>query len=296
MNALPFFQNIKNALTAGGTGGLAWHIQAMGSKNRWANTKAQIQTELMRVFSLTHTSPVQARAHQSLLLIGASAGWMMSGDWLSNFKEIHTFDIDPFASLLFRLNHSKRLNKSGTALYFHCTDALDQLDRILSSHPGAWIWFDNVLGQHRIRLQNADLASAQLKILHLRLKGRVWGSVHDLYSGPVLEKTGNLAEQMNQAKYQDFSKIMHLIRSGPQDSDESEVLIDGASSTLGKTRQKFLQSLGATASGGAWLDHETSGVFPLGTPISWVGWPFKEGYSHCLEMGWVLPEGNLKGR
>ena len=40
---------------------------------------------------------------------------------------------------------------------------------------------------------------------------------------------------------------------------------------------------------GPWLDHLTSAVFPVGTPVNDIAWPFKPGYWHWLQAGWVQP-------
>jgi len=284
LNALPFFQNIKNALTAGGTGGLTWHLHAALSSQRWESTKARIETHLFKGLKLRAQLDKHSAGELKLVLIGASAGWMMSTPWLESFKEIVIYDIDPLTPVLFRLNHGRALKQKGVHLRFHTTDAIDQLDRILSKHPDSVIWFDNVLGQHRIRLKNSDLASTQLKILQRRLKGRFWGSVHDLYSGPVQRVPDSPVDA-----------LLELARIDGSDQDSARVRItrdenrpiDQEETSLGQARQRFLQKLGATAKGGAWLDHETAKVFPPGTALTWTGWDFKRDYCHCLELGWT---------
>ena len=281
MNALPFFQNIKNALTAWGTGGLTWHLHAALSKKRWLHTQDQIQTHLFKGLELWRKGRTDAR---ELVLIGASAGWMMSTPWLEEFTSIDVYDIDPLSPVLFRLNHGKSLQQKKIALRFHNLDAIDQLDRVLIKHPKALIWFDNVLGQHRIRLKDSELASAQLKILHSRLKGRFWGSVHDLYSGPVHQTTQDLGTQNSDQLSATSAEVVRLDNS---DQDSARVRFNGKETNLGQARQQFLHKLGATPAGGAWLDHETSKVFPQGTQLKWTGWDFKPNYCHCLEMGWV---------
>jgi len=232
----------------------------------------------------------------------------MSSRWLQAFNEIDAYDIDPLAPLLFRLNHGKALQQKGVNLRFHNLDAIDQLDRVLAKHPNALIWFDNVLGQHRIRLKDSDLASTHLKILQRRLKGRFWGSVHDLYSGPVqsgpLQSDQLQKGQLQKGQQQDSGQInfggkknsnlslsparvpADVVRLDHSDQDNARVMFNQQESTLGQARQQFLQKLGATAGSGAWLDHETSKVFPVGTELKWTGWDFKTGYCHCLEMGW----------
>jgi len=291
LNALPFFQNIKNALTAGGTGGLTWHLHASLSRKKWQFTRDEIHKELMRGLKITAPQKIQlSKPEQNqvetikskeLVLIGASAGWMMSTPWLEEFSLINAYDIDPLSSVLFNINHGKALKRKGIKVKFHTLDAIHHLDHVLSSHPNAYIWFDNVLGQHRIRLRNADLANAQLKIIQLRLRGRVWGSVHDLYSGP-----STLKEHLGA---QEYPKSVSVVRLDNNTENQARVLYNSKEMGLEKARQTFLKELGASRANGAWLDHETSNLFPVKTQLTWTGWAFKPGYYHCLEMGWVTP-------
>ena len=83
------------------TGGPAWHWQAWRSEKAWAPTVDALETWL-----LAQTTPETPR---TLLLIGASAGWMMPHLGLQQFKESHTFDIDPLAGHLFKWRHGKKL-------------------------------------------------------------------------------------------------------------------------------------------------------------------------------------------
>ena len=72
------------------SGGIAWHWQAWRSRTLWSPSVQLISDWLEN-----------QRPHQNqetLLLIGSSAGWMMSNTWLCQFKEIKTFDIDPLAA------------------------------------------------------------------------------------------------------------------------------------------------------------------------------------------------------
>ena len=82
------------------TGGLHWHVRAWLAQSRWAQTRADIENWL-----LAHPAPTD-----HLMLIGASAGWMMSTPWLSRFKTVQTWDIDPLAAPLFRWRHGKALD------------------------------------------------------------------------------------------------------------------------------------------------------------------------------------------
>ena len=140
-------------LTPNVTGGLFWHWQAWRSQAGWKPT-----VEALEVWLKLQTQDTRSDA---LLIIGASAGWMMPIDWLSQFKEVHTFDIDPLAAPLFRWRHGKKLRQNGTALTCHTQNALSDLPRLLRDYPHACIFFDNVLGQ--LRFTKSDVESVEKK-------------------------------------------------------------------------------------------------------------------------------------
>ena len=74
------------------TGGWLWHARAFVRRGKWRPT-----TELIAEW-LDGVQP----AHKELLLIGGSAGWMMSSRWLQRFERIVLIDIDPYAPTLFK--------------------------------------------------------------------------------------------------------------------------------------------------------------------------------------------------
>lgn len=238
------------------TGGLRWHVRAFWQRRRWQPTSSLIADWL------ESTRP----ASSHLLLIGGSAGWMMSSAWLQRFRQIDLIDIDPHASWLFRLNHGRALRASGSQLRFFQTDGLKQLDQLLDTHPEATIFFDNVLGQHLYRVRDMDVAEADLRQVAKRLKGRDWGSVHDLYSGPV---------DALRAAPQPVS-LYHAL------NDAQGLVVDGLRDTA--MHRRLLGQLGAE---GEWMDHLTAGVFPEGTPSRLIAWPFLPDYAHWLQAGWV---------
>jgi pimeloyl-ACP methyl ester carboxylesterase len=157
------------------TGGWLWHARAFFRRRQWRATPDLIADWLDGV----------QPAHKELLLIGGSAGWMMSSRWLQRFERIVLIDIDPYARTLFRWNHGRVLRQSSTRLEFVQCDALRDLEALLSVYPNASIFFDNVLGQHVYRVTDFDRAEKDLNQIAHRLAGRDWGSVHDLFSGPA---------------------------------------------------------------------------------------------------------------
>ena len=243
-------------MAADTTGGWRWHWRAFRRRRRWRETAAQLAAWL------DGTRP----ASDELLLVGGSAGWMMSGRWLQRFARVTVVDLDPLAPRLFGMNHGRALAASGTRLEFLRMDALANLPQLLASHPSASVFFDNVLGQHRYRVPQVERAEAELNGLAARLAGRDWGSVHDLFSGPVRPDAGCASLRLDG-------------RVGSQG-----VEIDGQKGDA--LHRRILANAGAS---GAWMDHLTSGVLPPGTDSALISWPFLPGYSHWLQAGWVAP-------
>ena len=235
------------------TGGPAWHWQAWRSQKAWAPTVDALETWL---FAQTSNAPCP-----SLLLIGASAGWMMPNSWLCQFKEVHTYDIDPMAARLFRWRHGSRLRAKSIELQCHTQNALTDLPSLLNSHPQACVFFDNVLGQLRFHNSNIDLVEKNIALIVRNLKGREWGSVHDRMSGPVSR---------------DMPLSHELESQWPQASGHLE----------NEKAQKWLSSLQAQS---PWLDHLTGQVFGKETAIYNLAWAFKPDYWHWLQAGWVKP-------
>ena len=228
------------------TGGWHWHWRAWRSQHSWAATSTQISDWLL----------AQDMPRRKLVLIGASAGWMLPTEWLLRFEEIHHWDIDPLAGRLFRWRHGQSLQQRGIPLHIHCGDGLTALHEIIAAQPLAFYWFDNVLGQLRFAHKNLSALEVRLRQMHKALRSVAWGSVHDRMSGPVTRQPALPSAQTARA---------------------------GVSATSPDV-QAWLGRMGAVS---PWLDHLTEGVLPPGTPVQYTAWPFKPGYAHWLEMGWV---------
>lgn len=234
------------------SGGLLWHWQAWRSRALWRPTCQQISSWL---------APVRPRASQ-LLLIGASAGWMMPTAWLERFDTVTTWDIDPLAAPLFRWRHASALQAAGTELRCHTGDALAGLGAVLRAHPQACVLFDNVLGQYRFHCTNVDQAATRIDRIVRTLRGREWGSLHDAFSGPV-----------------------GSVRAGALPAMQSRV--QGSKDAVAAD-QRWLGQLGAK---GEWLDHLTSAVFEPGTLVQHMAWAYRPGYWHWLQAAWVQNAG-----
>jgi hypothetical protein len=241
---------IRDLIHAGGTGGLNWHVHAHYSRKRWQPT-----VQLIEQF-LAHLSPPS----DQLILIGGSAGWMMPRSWLARFKRIDAYDIDPLAGWLFDWRHGRRLTAQGTQVHHHRQDALLSLADILNEHPNACLWFDNVLGQHRYRIRDEARVERELGALKTMLKGRHWGSLHDVLSGPTDGR---------------------LLPAGLNVWSHHVSAKKGLESAF---TQKLLASVGAKD---VWQDHLTSQVFSGDTETTWMPWAFKPNYWHWLQAGWV---------
>jgi hypothetical protein len=203
---------------------------------------------------------------KELLLIGASAGWMMPSAWLQRFEKVTTFDIDIFAAPLFRRRHGPALQASGTQLRCHTSDALTHLQTVLRAHRRAAVLFDNVLGQVRFHHPTVDEASQRIETITKALRGRSWGSIHDAYSGKVVPSPRPRPLPSQLKTLQTPHHVSDSARMASPDFAE-----------FGKQLQPQ----------GEWLDHLTANVFPEGTPVHHIAWPYSRAYCHWLQAGWV---------
>ena len=119
------------------TGGLWWHARAWTSRAHWRPTTTCIEDWLLK----------KAPPAPRLVIIGASAGWMLSHAWLCRFQEIHTWDIDPWAQRLFGLIHGNALTQAGMRWTHHPHDPWLSHEAWQLAGPDTLYWFDNVLGQ-----------------------------------------------------------------------------------------------------------------------------------------------------
>ena len=180
--------------------------------------------------------------------------------WLQQFKDIHTFDIDPLASYLFKRRHGKKLKRHGVNLTCYTQNALVDLPALLKAYPQACVFFDNVLGQLRFNSSNIQLVEKNIARCVQALKGREWGSVHDRMSGPVGDGS----------KFSNMNELPQI--SGHLDK--------------GEDAQKWLTSIQAQS---PWLDHLTGKVFAKEIAVHNMAWAFKSNYWHWLQAGWVKP-------
>ena len=227
----------------------SWHFRAWRAGARWDRTRAWVQDWL-----LTQPTP-----HDTLILLGGSAGWMMSPRFVERFGTLVLIDIDPWAGRLFRLRHRQALQQGGTQLIFLCGDAYERLDDLLQQYPQACVLFDNFLGLDTLYTRDLKHTAERLRALRKRLKGRVWGSLHDRFSGPGTRDWAQAA--CWQLSEQDLQ------------------------ATSGQPLPQALYE--SVQASGEWLDHSTEAVFAQGTSVRWIPWPLVSGRWHWLEAGWV---------
>lgn len=239
------------------SGGLRWHWRAWCSQRQWQDTREQMAQWLE---SVRPTS-------DQLLLLGPSAGWLLPSAFLARFDQVHCWDIDPLAPFLFARRHGTALRAAGVQWTYQRGDALAGLDAILTAHPLAAVLLDNLLGQLRFHGPSsgpealAHVAAVERRIARVSrsLAGREWGSVHDLLSGAGRAQAG-LGVPMRKRQ----------LRAG------APLAQDG-----------WLASLQPQ---GEWLDHLTAAVFPPSTVVHDMAWPFRPGYWHWLQAGWVAAD------
>ncbi|NBW25081.1 MAG: hypothetical protein EBR89_06585 [Betaproteobacteria bacterium] len=242
----------------GASGGWLWHWRAWQAQSRWAATTQQIAQWLSGV------SP----GSTELLLIGASGGWMMSSAWLQRFRCVRAFDLDRWSAPVFRYRHGAALQQSRTKLEYQQLDAMRYLPQLLRTYPEAFVLFDNVLGQLRFVHNRLDAAEAQLHAITRMLRGREWASVHDAYSGRVAPSA---------------SGALVVPQLGPLQTVRQRS-VAGALPQFSVAERRWCAQMGVK---GAWLDHLTAGIFPAGTPIQHMAWPFSREYRHWLQAAWV---------
>jgi hypothetical protein len=227
-----------------------WHARAWMARQRWAATRDR----LARWMASIDAAP---DVPQELILLGGSAGWMMSPAFLARFKSIFLVDIDPWAPRLFRLRHGATLRRHAVRLDFLCGDVHELLDQALAAQPQACVLFDNFLGLDSIYTRNLEVTARRMRGIRQRMRGRLWGSVHDRLSGP------GTADWRDAACWaRDWTS-----RSGHE-----------------LPQQAFFASVQAQ---GPWLDHHTEHVLPPGLNTHLIAWPIVPGRWHWLEAGWV---------
>lgn len=129
-----------------------------------------------------------------LIIVGASGGYCLSDEFLSQFSHIYCIDPDPLAERHFCNQHQALL--SSVRIQWDQRDYFGihrpELDfQFLQKPPfdtDACILFSNIFGQLPLLNRTAFSDSKKLQSyhsqLHRFLSHRLWSSFHDLYSSP----------------------------------------------------------------------------------------------------------------
>ena len=233
---------------------LHWHVRSFMARRRWSAARQRLADWLLSLRQLPAPP-------DDLVLLGGSAGWMMAPEFLAGFKRVVLVDIDPWAARLFRLNHGGTLKRQGIVLEFVQGDAHALLGGVLSAYPQACVLFDNFLGLDSIYTRSLDVTARRLRGLRRRMRGRLWGSVHDRLSGPGAADWAGAACWSQHWRWPSAQPL-------PQ--------------------QDLFASVQAQ---GQWLDHHTELVLPPGLQTHLIPWPIIPGRWHWLQAGWVDDRG-----
>lgn len=147
------------------SGGLVWHARALRwRKSLWSPFGSVVAQWLTR-----WQPPLE-----DLLIIGPSAGYTLTADWLRRWRTVSACEPDPLARWLLprRMRRSIRFER----LDFFAAYGPQQLARAFPRHA---ILFSNVLGQCAPR----DAGAADwYQELHEALQAHHWASYHDVAS------------------------------------------------------------------------------------------------------------------
>ena len=199
---------------------------------------------------------IRDRGHEQLIILGASAGWMMSPAFLAQYKEVTCVDFDWLGRWLFRWRFRTVFGRAGRQLHYALGDAHLLLPRLLRRQPKALILFDNFLGLDSLYTRDLGLTQRRLSAIKTLLLGRTWGSIHDRFSGagPAICRNPPLAIRRLTGEALDTQDLIHSIQGS-----------------------------------GEWLDHSTASVLPDGLDSRLIAWPIRPGRWHWLEAAWITP-------
>jgi hypothetical protein len=147
------------------SGGLGYHLRALGGRRRWAPFIGEVAGWLQ----------AWQPPRDELVVVGPSAGYTLDAAFLARFRRITALEPDPLARYL--------LGRRFPAFAFDDLDCLMDAEgpaRLAARFPRSAILFANVLGQVRDAAAMPALAAA----LRAALAEHRWASYHDLLSAP----------------------------------------------------------------------------------------------------------------
>ena len=143
------------------SGGLIYHLRALVFGRHYWRTHKKNVAQFLNQWAPPKTS---------LLLVGCSAGYSLSREWLLSFESITAIEPDPLARLLFE----KRFDLTSNFKFKWIKNRL-QLDH---DYPEAVVLFCNVLGQ----IEFNDEVKFSEALTRFCSK-KQWASFHDVLSG-----------------------------------------------------------------------------------------------------------------
>lgn len=202
--------HLRAALTS--TGGLSYHYMAVRYQNRlWRRFHESLNILLC---NWRHFS-------NEVVLIGPSAGYSLSTEFLQAFKAIHVYDPDPLAKWLFlRRFPQLPVHWSLDSPFFHSsTDSVQSLWSLRNKYPDAAVLFCNVIGQWPL-LEDVDEGDIQgfTDQLSQVYNQSNWASFHDLFSGPSKWRKWSHSQQrqkVNFSNLEDVESFWKDTRGGP---------------------------------------------------------------------------------
>lgn len=234
-------------------GGLRYHIRGwLNSHRRWNPFRRALAGWLSE----------WAPGGETLLIVGASGGYCLEMNWLSNFREVVCLDPDPVARAIF----SRRLRAAApdTRLIWlfenflsakNPSQQLKMLDTFLGLRPGAPVLFSNFLGQLGLLMEEQGVDSGlalpywKSKLSSGTLVGRPWASFHDRVSG---EYAPSFEQPMTcPYRLKDEEIVSRLYQLPDQDV------------TL--------------------FDHDTAGLFPATNEHAYFHWALTQKVTHLIE-------------
>jgi len=116
---------------------------------------------------------------EQLLIVGASAGYSLSENWLKRFQRIDVLDPDPLAFWLLRRRFPQIKFQRGE---LDCLSSPQGLALIEEFYPLSAILFSNVIGQHIVGDAAAAANSFWKEQFLETMRTRSWASYHDVIS------------------------------------------------------------------------------------------------------------------
>lgn len=160
------------------SGGLVYHYSAFRHQKLWTPFKKNINIWLNNIDS----------RKDHLLLIGPSAGYTLSSDFINSFKKITCYDLDPLAPYFFKKNHPSVNNIQWIQQDLFRDDKGNLSSKLFSKTLHeidlSLVIFCNILGQIPLTQKGltAEIYHTWLKEIEQALAHQNWASYHEVYS------------------------------------------------------------------------------------------------------------------